>query len=296
VEITRVLTEPSRFYDGGVPAHDDAPEIPPDPGARARIQLLREPGMREQSFRMQRRIGYRDRELGPILVPARLDTFDTDLASVPALFTWLVPKDGAHLQAALLHDGLYAHPSYVADRPIDAIAANRVLRDAMADTGTGPVRRWLMWSAVTTATLLKGEGVAMSRAALWRYRVATSVTVLVVALLGVLATLDLLDVDTWLPQVPWMPEGGPVGELARGLAGALVLPPLLALTWGRFWSAGVIVGLGLAVLLHVTVALLAITLAYQLVERTTQRWPAVAAAVAGAVLVAAAVLFVTALV
>ena len=36
----------------------------------------------------------------------RTADFTTDLASVPMLFTWLVPKSGAHLPAALLHDGL----------------------------------------------------------------------------------------------------------------------------------------------------------------------------------------------
>ena len=41
----------------------------------------------------------------------------TDLTSVPWLFTWLVPKTGAHLPAALLHDGLVGDhddpPSYL---------------------------------------------------------------------------------------------------------------------------------------------------------------------------------------
>ena len=283
-----------RFYDGGLPAAGE----PPNHDARPRIQLVREPGMREQTFRMQRRIGYRDRQLGDLLVPDRLDRFDTDLASVPALFTWLVPKDGAHLQAALLHDGLYDDPSYVSleGHVIDAIVANRILRDAMADTGTGRVRRWLMWAAVTTGTILRGRETGLSPGALLRCRLAVGVTILAVVLLGVAATVDLLDHDTWVPGVPWMPEGEWSAELAQGLAGALVVPVVLAGTWGRFWSAGVIVGISLAVLLHVTVALLAITALYQGVERFAAWRPPLAVAAAVLILATAVAVFVFALV
>ncbi len=62
---------------------------------------------------MQRRIAYRDRHLGELLVPRVTRTFRTDLTSVPALFTWLVPKTGLHLPATLLHDGLIHPPDDV---------------------------------------------------------------------------------------------------------------------------------------------------------------------------------------
>lgn len=291
----------SRFYDGGVPARDGLPEEPADQDRPPRIVLVRTDDLGPTTFRMDRRIGYRDRELGGILVPADVGTFETDLTSVPALFTWLVPKDGSHLPAALIHDGLTHSPdeapSYVSleGHVIDAVAADRVFRDAMADTGTGLVRRWLMWAAVTTATLLKGRGIALSTAALWRYRVAVAATIVVVVLLGAAATLDLFDADTWVPQVPWMQEGGFVSELTQGLAGAVVIPFVLAGTWGRFWQAGVIVGIGLAVLLHVTIALVAITVVYQAVERLAQRLPLVAASAAVLVLASATVTFVISL-
>jgi len=300
--VERIDPQPGRFYDGGVPAAGGLPELPANPDLPPRIVLARTADLVGARFRMERRIGYRDRHVGDILVPAGLGSFATDLASVPALFTWLVPKDGNHLPAALLHDGLQyspgEEPSYVSveGHDIDAIEANRVFRDAMCDTGTGTVRRWLMWAAVTVASLVTGRGVAMSRGTIWRYRVAVVGTVAVVVVLGVLATLDLFDVDGPLPQVPWMPEGGFVAELARGVAGALVVPFVLAATWGRFWQAGVIAALSLAVLLHVTVALVAITAVYQAAERLTGRLPVVAAVGAAAVVAAALVVFVTALV
>jgi hypothetical protein len=85
-------------------------------------------------------------------------------------------------------------------------------------------------------------------------------------------------------------------ELAGGLAGAVVVPFVLGLTWGRFRAAGVIVGIGLAVLLHVTVALAVLTGLYQLVERAVAWRPALvgAAAVAG-VLVSAGLVITLAL-
>ena len=102
-----VKTQPRRFYDGGVLAIGDRIGLPPDPGADPRIVLERHLEDDLETFSLERRIAYRDRHLGEILVPASPD-FRTDLTSTPALFTWLVPKTGAHLPAALVHDALAA--------------------------------------------------------------------------------------------------------------------------------------------------------------------------------------------
>ena len=239
---------------------------------------------------MLRRIGYRDREHGELLVPADPDRFRTDLTSVPAVFTWLVPKTGAHLPAALLHDGLL----HGADEPatyvsveghqIDRVEADRVFRDAMADTGTGLVRRWLVWSAVTTATLVKGINTGASAATMWRRRVAVIATIAVVVLLGALATLDLFDVAVTLP---WMGHRPWWQELAGGLSGAIAIPMVLALTWGRFRVAGFVIGVGLAVMLHVTIGILLVTGLYWAAEKAAARLP-VLALVLGATLALAA--------
>lgn len=297
----RVEQQERRFFDGGRPATGDAPAEPPHPEQPPRIVLSRAHDLPVDRFRMDRRLGYRDRELGDILVPADPESFVTDLTSVPTVFTWLVPKDGAHLPAALLHDGLsYSAcdvPSYVSveGHRIDAVEADRVFRDAMADTGTGCVRRWLMWTAVTMATLFTGRGTALPRAVLWWHRGAVAGTVLVVVLLGLAATVDLLDLDWPVPGVPWMPEADLGQELAQGLAGAVVVPFLLAASWGRFWVAGVITGLALALLLHVTIAVVAVTLVYRAAEILVGRAPRVSLGLAAVVLTCAGVLFLAAL-
>lgn len=272
-----VRREAHRFYDGGLDADDDHPAVPPDPAAEPQIVLRRVAEGGHEQFAMQRRIAYRDRHLGELLVPRVTKTFRSDLTSVPALFTWLVPKTGLHLPATLLHDGLIHPPgdvTYVSTEGhvILRSEADRVLRDAMADAGTALIRRWLVWSAVTTATMLSGAGTGWSRARALRSRITAGLTLLVIAVLGVLATLDLFDVDG-APELPWMGDRGWFVELVGGLAGAVVIPLLLGLTWGTFRRAGAIVGVTLAVLLHVTAALVVLTLLYRTLEWLTARAP-----------------------
>lgn len=302
IDVSPVIQQARRFYDGGVDADPEAdpprPAAPPDPGSDPRIVLLRVTDTGREQFAMERRIGYRDRHLGELLVPRVTGTFRSDLTSVPALFTWLVPKTGQHLPATLLHDGLVHPPGDVTYVSTDGhvvlrAEADRVLRDAMADAGTALLRRWLVWSAVATATMLSGDGTGWSRPLAWRYRATAALTVLVVALLGVCATLDLFDLHvTGIPKLPWMGERSWYAELAGGLAGAVVIPLLLALLWGPFRVAGAVVGVTLAVLLHVTVALLALTGLYRVLEWLAAKAPALLLVLVGAATAAAVVVFV----
>jgi hypothetical protein len=272
--------QPRRFYDGGTATE------PPDRTAEPRVLLERVVRHKEQ-FRMLRRIAYDDGEYGEILVPDDTDTFLTDFASVPAIFTWLVPKSGRHLPAALVHDGLVhprGEPTYVSSggHVIDRVGADRVFRDAMRDSEVGFVRRWLVWSVVTLATIAGGSE-AWSPVELWRRRLAMAGTMLVVVVLGVIATLDLLDRLDWLP---WMGERVWWVELAGGLAAAIVLPLLLGLAWGRFWVAGAVASVALALLLHVTVLLGLLSLLYLAAEWLARR-RSLALPLSGAILVAA---------
>ncbi|KRC46479.1 MULTISPECIES: DUF1353 domain-containing protein [unclassified Nocardioides] len=285
-----VAAEPGRFFDGGTDGPDPADR--PDPASPPRIVLERvERGdvhRRTERFRLLRRVAYRDREYGVLLVPADLGGFESDLTSVPTIFTWLVPRTGRHLPPALLHDGLVHGPhepaSYLSEEGhvLDRVAADRVFRDAMRDTDTGPVRSWLVWSAVTLGTI-RGGSTAWSKARHARYLATAIGTLLAITLLGVLATLDLFDV---VDVLPWMGERPLLEELVGGLAAAVVVPLLLGLTWGRFAVAGCVSGIALAVLLHVTVVLALISLGYQAAEWVARRRPLAAAATAGVVLIA----------
>lgn len=288
-----VQTEPRRFYDGGVLAIGDRIGLPPDPQAEPRIVLERhlEDGL--ETFSMERRLAYLDRSLGEILVPAS-PAFRTDLTSTPAIFSWVVPKTGAHLPAALVHDALVAgghdESSYTSTEghTIDRVQADRVLRDAMADTGTGIVRRWIVWSAVTAATIFVPGGLPRSSPwsapIRWAHRVGAAVSLAVIVYLGYSATGDLFDHQWPLGwQVPWMREGPWWQEMLGGLSGAVVIPLVLSLLWGRFLVAGAINCVVLAVLLHVSVALALISAGYQVVERLSRHTPRLTRALAIAV-------------
>ena len=179
-----VRAEQLRFYDGGGPGERPRRDEPP------RIVLEQRERAGEEVFALLRRVGYADRHLGQLLVPADPATFTTDLTSVPSVLTWLVPRSGRHLPAALVHDALVADPaepgetgvaSYVSERgvAVDRVEADRVFRDAMADTGTGVVRRWLAWSAVTLVTLWVAPPLrAFAQSAeKWRKRIAAKAEV-----------------------------------------------------------------------------------------------------------------------
>lgn len=293
----QVEQQPRRFYDGGTLPRDGRRGEPPDPSADPRIVLERHTEEGVETFSLERRLAYLDRHLGELLVPADPD-FRTDLTSVPALFTWLVPKTGAHLPAALLHDALVAGrgdpTSYVSTEghDVDRVSADRIFRDAMADTGTGVIRRWIVWTAVTVATIFVGREVPWSRARHWSYRVAAGVTIVTILYLGYSSTSDLVD-RTWVGavDVPWMGDRPWWVELAGGLSGAVVLPLALSLLWGRLRMAGAIAGVMLAVLLHVTVGLAVIGTTYLALEHLARRLPLAAWALAGLVVAVALVTF-----
>lgn len=296
----QVAEQPRRFYDGGTLPVDGRAGSPPDLAADPRIVLERHTDDGLELFGLEHRIAYLDRHVGEILVPADRG-FRTDLTSVPTLFTWLVPKTGAHLPAALLHDALVGDgddASYVTARDvrIDRVEADRIFRDAMADTGTGVIRRWIVWTAVTVATIFVGRDVPWTVWRQWSYRVAAGTTIAATLYLGYCATDALLE-QSWplTATLPWMQQETWWGLVVGGLAGAIVVPLALSLLWGRFRIAGAVTGVLLAVLLHVTVGLAAITLLYLGLEWLARRSPAAARVLAVGVVLTAVATFVRAL-
>jgi hypothetical protein len=301
-----------RFYDGGDPGEAGGVGAQaPDPNKDVAVLLDRQlvtddAGKQREVFFLRRRIAYLDRHCGEILVPPRYEGFPTDLTSVPTLFTWLVPRTGAHLPAALLHDGLIWNPkkeskTYISTegKEIHRVEADRVFRDGMADTGTALVRRWLVWTAVTLGTMWSRDGTSRHAAVRTYYRWIVPVTLVAIGWLGYVATADLFDRSgRWLLtfDLPWMGEGPFLWKLVTGLAGAVVIPLALGLLWGAFRRVGWIAGIGVAVLFHVTIALLAVTGLYLVVEWVAGRLSALWLGLLALVLVAAAiVLFVVGL-
>jgi uncharacterized protein DUF1353 len=233
------------------------------PGSPMEIELMRLFANDLEQWSLAKRIAYLDRHHSvPFEVPPPLPfDFKSDLTSVPQMFTWLVPKTGAHLPAALLHDGLVWDPkeelqSYVGDT-IDRVEADRIFRDAMADVGTPLIRRWLIWTAVSLATV---AGIKPKLRA-----IACYLTLVVVVVLGYIATLDLFD---QIEVLPWMGDRRLWVELISGTVMAVVIPAVLSLVWfKKIRWAGFIAGIALAVLLHATLVIAATTAVYQVAER-----------------------------
>jgi hypothetical protein len=140
----------------------------------------------------------------------------TDLASVPMPLWGVVASYGRQTLPAILHDATSKLAD--SDRPASSRRAarrdaDRLFHDTLRETGTGPVRRWLMWAAV---------------------RIFGSLPVAVVFLLAVVARVVAVGLRAAGPGADG--EGGP------WLAGALVvaaaaLGVLLALAvWAGFES------------------------------------------------------------
>lgn len=263
------------------------------------IKLARcvNPSTGREEFRLQQRIAYNDPELGRIVVPADLANWTTDLTSVPPFLTWLVPKTGAHLPAAILHDGMVLNKnepcSYIAARKIRRDEADRVFRDAMLATGTPRIRAWLVWAAVTAATMHHGQWDPDARWQKGYYRLVLWSTLAVITVLGAWSILDVLDAP--VPRVPWMGDHlGP--DLLGGLAGSIVIPLILGTMWGRFRTAGWIIGPLAAILLVSVLPILFVGAFYLLAEKLQQFHRGLARAVAVLIISAAVAAFVAYLV
>lgn len=234
-------------------------------GGPVRLELRSIDG---RDFQVLRRIGYLSDEYDRAFeAPADLDQFRTDMASVPSVFTWLVPRSGTFLPAAVLHDALTGDPTTAPDGvsippylgpPVDRVEADRIFRIALGELGTGHVRKWLMWAAVTMPTLW-----SFPTHRLW-HRTQVLGLLGIIAVLGILSTLDLVDV---IDLVPWMGARPWWQELIGGAIFAVLTPAVVALAWGRLRLAGMIVGWSLAFLLHITIGIALVYGLYLVVER-----------------------------
>jgi hypothetical protein len=137
----------------------------------------------------------------PFVVPAG---FETDFASVPRAFTWLIPRYGRYTKAAILHDWLSQR---AAAGEIAWVDVDGIFRRTMRELRVPLLRRWLMWAAVRLRSVAKyapsslwtqGAGPLAALVALTIFGVAFLVLPAVVVTVWTLA-FGLLEVLAYLP-------------------------------------------------------------------------------------------------
>ena len=77
--------------------------------------------------------------------------FRTDLATVPRVVVWLVPRWGLYTRAAVLHDWLITEG--IAAGVVTSRDADGIFRRVLRESGVPVVRRWLMWCGVRWGAL-----------------------------------------------------------------------------------------------------------------------------------------------
>lgn len=175
---------------------------------------------------------------------AASEEWSTDFASTPGFALWLVPSDGIHAPAAVLHDALGQRRTI--PRLDDDVRADAIFRDAMAHLGVPLLRRWMMWAAVALRTMWTRRDDAV----LARTRIA--VVGVVLALTGIIASLDVVDAgpvripftgDRVAIEVPWMGGGPLLQEALLGALVALAAVTVVSLVFADRWPLGFVASL-----------------------------------------------------
>lgn len=104
------------------------------------------------------------------IVPAG---FKTDFASVPQVFTWLIPRYGTYTRAAILHDYLCRPPA-----PVTRADADGIFRRVLGELGVSTPRRYMMWAAVRARS-----GMSNATAKDWTQFLATAIPSIVFLIL-----------------------------------------------------------------------------------------------------------------
>jgi hypothetical protein len=146
----------------------------------------------------------------------------TDLASVPGILLWVVPRYGRHTLPAILHDQLIHHD--LKDQPE---RADRIFRDAMGEQGVALVMRWIMWAAVSTRTVWAARKWIIGLLVVW-FAFWAAVAFRVTPPFAAWHEPPF----TWLVHVPLL--------VAVGIA--VVGPLVLGALWPRRYLVGVISG------------------------------------------------------
>jgi hypothetical protein len=104
--------------------------------------------VRDFDWKLTKALRYRGNR-DPFVVPK---DFETDFASVPKIFQWLIPTSGRYTKPAVLHDFLCQHGD---DAGCSIEDADGIFRRSMHEVGVPFLTRWVMWAAVRWRSLLK---------------------------------------------------------------------------------------------------------------------------------------------
>lgn len=226
------LRTPGRFYRPGT--EDKAIFV---------LQRLEPP-----SFRICEPFEYVD-HLGVVYtVPVDVDAAsnETDLASIPPFLTWLVPRDGRHTPAALLHDALIGGiegEEYATStrQQVDDAHADYVFREAMRALEVPWLRRWLMWAAAAVRT----ASLTSDTPPRWRFGAVGLVGVasVLLALLSGLMALDVPDLGS--VELPWLGDRPLYLEILFGLGQIVVSAAAFSVVLGAVFHSWRMVRVGL---------------------------------------------------
>ena len=148
----------------------------------------------------------------------------TDLASVPRFMAWFESSYGRHTLAAILHDELIDDDPNTGALRSDTLA-DSFFRDMMGVAGVPFFKRWLMWAAVAARTRWVAGGRRRASLVLWGLLALSGITMAIFALVAAWSDVDLP--GGWDGPGPWV-------------AGAVVLPFIAALLWGKQYGAGIV--------------------------------------------------------
>ena len=147
--------------------------------------------------------------------------YDTNFASVPRPFTWLVPTSGRYTRATVLHD-------YLCDKcekgEFQWNSADGIFRRAMGELGVPTIQRYVIWGAVRAWHLMK-DG-----------RLADAVGLILLAVtVFLLAGLPVWGVSTGVNLLPgWVAVLS--GPLWVSLMVALVLVTMTVAEYFLYWA------------------------------------------------------------
>lgn len=164
----------------------------------------------------------------------------TDFASIPRFMTWFASRYGRHTPAALVHDQLVRPGIGFAER---TRADDRFL-EMMDQLDVPPVRRSVMWSAVTLATRWSSG---------WRTRIGILVWGLAAACGLVVLVAGIATGHPW-----WC-------------VASLAAPAPASLLWGKGFRAGLIGGYALPVVVIPALASIAGYSLYWIIEEGVRR-------------------------